>query len=91
MKTIPEVRARLHALADELGVEELHALAEATRRRPASRRTAAKSTPMTASIAEGIRRFAEAKPQRSHVEIANAFGVNPGRVSEALSGRRAYQ
>lgn len=38
MRTIPQIRMRLHELADQLGVQELHDLAEETKRRSPVRR-----------------------------------------------------
>ena len=87
--TIPEIRRRLHALAEELGLQELAELAEATRRRPPLRKASVESNPMTPREAEQIRQFAEAYPSLSQMHIADRFGVNIGRVSEALFGKRS--
>jgi len=95
--TIPEIRRRLHELADELAAgmrggremsAELRRLAEATRRRPAPRVAPIKSHPATAQTSEEIRKLAKFLPNASQAEIAHEFNVNPGRVSEALRGKR---
>lgn len=88
-RTIPEIRARLHELADEHGIAELAELAEATRRRRPCRVAPVRSRPMTRARKAAIRAYAEAHPQEHLQEIADAFHVNPGRVSEALAGFRS--
>lgn len=86
--TIPEVRERLYHLADVLGSDELYFLATQLHRRrpghngkPASRR-------MTPELAQAIRDFAAANPDVTEHAIGVRFGVNQGRVSEALVGFR---
>lgn len=91
--TIPEIRERLLDIADALScvplvAAEIRMLAEATRRRPAHRVAPVKSHPMTEGASDQIRDFAECHPHASHMEIAYLFGVNIGRVSEALRGKR---
>ena len=39
-------------------------------------------------LAEEIREYAGANPGMSHQTIAEKFGVNHGRVSEAIKGKR---
>lgn len=94
--TIPEVRDRLYELADEhagsaLGAE-LHSLADNLWRRRSSRsRTAGErveSRPMTPQLAAWIRGYAERNPDETELAIGIHFGVNQGRVSEALYGKR---
>lgn len=86
---VPEVAARLRALAAERGIPELSVLADHLRRRPAVRRAAPSSTPMTDATARAIRAYAAAFPLAPLTGIARTFNVNPGRVSEALRGKRA--
>jgi hypothetical protein len=86
--TIPEIRRRLHELAVSAGIPELAELAEATRRRPAPRVAPVKSRPLEPWLAEWIRETAEENPDATQMEIAREFGVNIGRVSEALHGKR---
>lgn len=102
--TGPEIRDELHETATEIQVlltvqrdvtkrtEELAIrvaeLAEATRRRPPSRRAPPQSEPMTPERAARIRRYAAMFPHRTEHQIAVRFKVNQGRVSEALNGKR---
>lgn len=59
------------------------------KRRPAFRRVARTSVPMTPAIAAQIRKVARLKPTWPQHRIAALVGVNPGRVSEVLNGKRA--
>lgn len=86
--TIPEIRARLHELAAEHGIEELAELAEATRRRPPHRVARVKSRPIDPMLKRAIVAYAAAHPGDHFQHIADVFRVNPGRISEALSGKR---
>ena len=45
------------------------------------------STPMSRELAAEIREFHKLHPDFSAVRISEFFNVNPGRVSEAISGR----
>jgi DNA-binding MarR family transcriptional regulator len=83
-RTIPEVRKRMHELADELHCDELHELAEETRRNAAVTKAKASSTPLTSQLAQEIREFQKENPELHQRAIAEHFNVNPGRVSEAL-------
>jgi hypothetical protein len=71
-----DLAARIKSLADEL-----------RRRRP---RTVAepRSTPTTPLMMNAIRHYHAAHPDKPQTEIARIFNVNPGRVSEALRGKR---
>jgi hypothetical protein len=86
--TIPQIRARLHELADETGIEELAELADATRRRPPLRVASVRSRPIDPAVLDAIRAYAVAHPDTHAQEIAEVFNVNHGRVSEALIGKR---
>jgi hypothetical protein len=86
---IPEVRARLVELADETGNDELRDLAAHLYRRPAVRRAMPRSRPMTPELEAEIRSYADRHPRATLAQIASAWDVNPGRVSEALGGKRA--
>lgn len=87
-RTIPQLRKRLRELAEELGQEELSVIADELQRNPAARRAPRKSNPFTAEMAEQVREFARDHPDWHNQEIADHFGVNPGRVSEAVNNRR---
>jgi hypothetical protein len=84
-RSIPEIRKRLHEIAEELDYEELHELAEETRRKPAVTHAKPSSTPLTAALAQEIRDFQRDNPEVHQRAIAEHFNVNPGRVSEALN------
>lgn len=85
---LPEVADRLRDLAAAHGIPELRTLASEIRRRPVRRRANPVSTPMSANLRAQIRACARTNPHLTQVEIAEHFGVNQGRVSEALRGKR---
>lgn len=93
-RTLPEIRERLHVLAREIEPRfpghagELHLLAEETRREYSGRRAPPRSLPVTDELAEQVLAYAAATPRASHVEIGLVYGINPGRVSEILFGKR---
>lgn len=87
-RSIPELRKRLRELAEQLGEEELNVIADEMGRDPAAKRAPQKSVPFTAEMAEEIRQYAKTHPDAHNQEIADHFGVNPGRVSEALHNKR---
>lgn len=87
-RTIPELRERLSVLAIELGCPELEEIARDMRRRPAVRKARPRSPTVTEDMAERIRAYAEAHPAANYMQIATAFNVSNGRVSEALAGKR---
>jgi hypothetical protein len=96
MSSIPEAREQLLQAADEVEAEGMTASAEAIRsavallyRRPYARaRAPARSVYADASLAAEIRQMARTYPEMPLQKIAEAFGVNAGRVSEALQGLR---
>jgi len=83
MSTIPEIRDELAAISARLLeiVEEL-------KRRPAIRKSSVKSRAVTPHLNRLIRRYAAAHPDASYEEMAQIHGVNTGRISEAIRGRR---
>lgn len=86
--SIPEVRDRLRELAVELDEEELAELADQLYRRQAGKRAPRRSPVVTAEMAEEIRQYAAQHPDAHQQDIAEHFGVNHGRVSEALNHER---
>lgn len=86
---IPEVRARLREIANETGNEELDRLADELVRRPPVTAAPVKSRKMTDTLRQQIVQYHQTYPALTQVEIGAAFGVNPGRVSEALAGFRS--
>lgn len=85
---IPEIRDRLHALADEHGIAELHDLAEETRRRPPIRRARARWPRLTDDQKQAVRDTFAARPELGVRELADIFSTSIGRVSEAIRGFR---
>jgi|SRR6478735_10451022 len=94
---IPEVREEIDRLIDEaeelhdtLGkmIKRLNYLQSELVRRPAKRRAPTTSTPFNAAMKARIVAYAAANPSASQTSIAAQFNVNPGRVSEALFGKR---
>lgn len=85
--SIPEVRDRLRELAEEHGLEELHDLADQMYRKSAKKRAPTRSPKLTPEKAEEIRAYAEANPDAHQQDIAEKFGVNHGRVSEAINNQ----
>jgi predicted O-methyltransferase YrrM len=87
---LPEVRDALHDVATQLDKlsSVVAQLAEETRKRRAPKKAPAKSKPMTDETAELIRAYARKYPTASQFEIGKVFGVNQGRVSEVLRGKR---
>lgn len=73
----------------EVRLRVKEALGHMTRSSPKSRATV-KSNPITDEILEKIRALGHEAVDLdlSQQDIANAVGVNPGRVSEVLRGRR---
>ncbi len=63
-------------------------IADHLHQRKRIRNTAQRSRPCTKALAKEIRAYAAANPGDSSQKIADIFNVNPGRVSEALNGRR---
>lgn len=97
MKTIPEIRARLHELAvdvqniigyDHIAIE-LHELAEETKRRSPIRCAKKRIAPMTDTQVAELKAYAAQMPDASYHELSQALGHNTGRISEILAGKRA--
>ena len=100
MRTIPEIRARLKEVAAELVnhparrrrlpdiAAEVVQLADETRRRPPVRLAPKRKANPNARLQAQIRAFAAANPTIDIQDIGQHFGVNSGRVSEAIAGKR---
>lgn len=86
---VPAVRTRLIEKAAETGDDELLTLAYALFRRRPVRKAVPQSRPMTPELRAEIRAYAAGHPRATLARIASACDVNPGRVSEALGGKRA--
>ena len=86
---LPDIRERLVELSFEHDIPELRELAAEMVRRHSNRRAPTKSRRVTTFLALRIRLHARINQKASFQEIANHFGVNPGRVSEIINGKRA--
>lgn len=95
MKTIPEIRERLHEIADSIRgfhapeAAELHELAEETKRRSPVRCAKKRIAPMTDTQVAELKAYAAQMPDASYHELSQALGHNTGRISEVLAGKRA--
>lgn len=70
---------------------ELHALAEETKRRPPVRHAPVAARKVTPEITRAIRATARANPDLTNREIGRLHGVDGGRVSETLAGKRGEE
>ena len=84
---IPAIRDRLRELADEYDIDELNELADEMYRKSAKKRASVRSPKLTAQMAQDIRDYSSANPGAHQQDIAEKFGVNHGRVSEALDNQ----
>jgi hypothetical protein len=82
--SIPDARRLLTLWAEEYQMPQLAELASRMYRRSAVRRAPRTSPHVTREMAEEMREYADNHPNDSEQDIAEFFGVNPGRVSEAL-------
>lgn len=85
---LPEIAARLRELATDLGCDELNNLADEMGRRSPRQRAPITSAPMSDALKAQIRAMKAAEPDLSQAEIGKRLNLNPGRVSEALRGKR---
>ena len=86
--TIPEIRAELHSIADQYGIERLHFLAGQTLRNfhgRAARTTARKITP---EISAAVRQDIIDNPGKSHRWYGRRHNIDGGRVCEIRWGYR---
>lgn len=86
---IPEIRKRLHQLADEHGIAELHELADETKRRSPLRVARSRWPRLTPEQQDAVRAMYEAQPGLGVKDIADRFSTSVGRVSEAVRGFRS--
>jgi hypothetical protein len=92
---IPEVREELLKIADKADTwgkcktaAKIRYLVTELYRRQRVPRTAAKSKTITPRLQKHMKAYKLAHPAASEQDIAVHFGVNAGRVSEALAGKR---
>lgn len=95
-RTIPEIRDLIAELTEESKrlarrqlyiAQKINQLAEETRRRSYDRAPIT-SRRITASVRASVRDMAHAHPSMSHQALAEAHGINIGRISEILHGKR---
>jgi hypothetical protein len=95
-RTIPEIRELIGELTEESKrlarrqlyiAQKINQLAEETRRR-AYDRAPTTSRRITAEVRSSVRAMAVQCPQMSHQALAEAHGINIGRISEILHGKR---
>jgi len=86
---IPEIRDRLHQLADEHGIAELHDLAEETRRRSPLRVVRARWPRLTPEQQQAVRSEFEDNPSLGVKDLADRFNTSIGRISETIRGFRS--
>lgn len=67
---------------------KLHAIARDLPNRSPTKRAPRVSPPITTAIIDHVKRLAAENPTITNHEIAAQLGINQGRVSEILSGRR---
>ena len=94
--TIPQIRDLIAELTEESKTlarrqiyiaTKIQRLSEETRRRSYTRAPVS-SRRITAAVRASVRGMAACEPDASHQEIATAHGINIGRVSEILHGKR---
>lgn len=96
----PEIQAELREIANALMTpvllplplveygQRLSHLADQLSRRKPVRKAPAKSRTMTPELRRKIAEDARANPDKTYHQIAMRWGVNAGRVSEAVAGFR---
>lgn len=95
-RTIPEIRELIAELTEESKTlarrqlyiaTKINQLAEETRRR-SYERAPITSRRVTAAVRLSVRAMSAIDPELSHQALAEAHGINIGRVSEILHGKR---
>lgn len=95
-RTIPEIRELIGELTEESKrlarrqlyiAQKINQLAEETRRRSYDRAPIT-SRRITAAVRLSVRVMAAEYPNMTHQALAEAHGINIGRVSEILHGKR---
>lgn len=90
---LPEIAEQIKVTADDPRLpadiaSTLRGLADEMRRRQNGPRRTPQAATMTAKLAAEIRDYHAQNRHLSQSAIARHFNVNPGRVSEALHGKR---
>lgn len=83
--SIPEARAILRVWAREWSRPELEELSrKMVRRKPKYPMARAERSSLNPELAEQIRKFKDQNPNMANWKIGQVFGVDAGRVSEAI-------
>ena len=84
---LPEVAEELRELAKEYDIPRLLELADEIKRRPSMKgeRVSKKITP---DIRHAVKAIKRKYPNIAQITIAKHLGINQGRVSEILKGKR---
>lgn len=89
--SIPDARTQLHRWAQEWNKPELADLArQMVRRRPKHPTAKATRQSLTPQLAERIRQHKALFPEKSNRAIGETFGVDGGRVSEAIHKTKGF-
>ena len=100
MATIPKNQKTMHALIDEIVLptlfprpmldicSDLRACVLDLSRRPRFTRAPTVSRPVTPAIKAQMRDLHERNPDMTYQQIAVVLGIDKGRVSEVLAGKR---
>ena len=95
-RTIPQIRELIGELTEESKklarrqlyiAQKINQLAEETRRRSYDRAPTT-SRRVTAAVRLSVRAMAASHPDMTHQSLAEAHGINIGRISEILHGKR---
>jgi hypothetical protein len=91
--SIPEARDRIYQLINDYEMpqevyDKLTAIADGMYRKFNGRKAPRFSRHMTRDIGDQVRLYAAEYPERAQQQIAEQFGINAGRVSEALAGEK---
>lgn len=93
MTKIPETRKQLERIASDPAMPphlaaDLRTCISDLVRDPAVRKAPTQSSPVTPQVKQQIKTLAANNPDMSMQDIADLVGVNIGRVSEVLNGKR---
>jgi hypothetical protein len=82
-----DLRSDVEEIIDNVRLDLLWIETQAWRRKGIRARAPTSSPRMTRALSRKLRRDALAHPEKTQQQIAEPYGVNGGRVNEALNGR----
>ena len=85
---LPDIATELRQLAEKHSLPRLTELAENMARRKRAVKAPSVSKKVTPEMADAIRAYKKLHPDVTQLQIGVVFGVNQGRVSEVLHGKR---